>query len=39
MQEFLGDHYGARQRYNVVVRETDIAGQYMLAVVTNYRFN
>ena len=39
MQEFLGDHYGANERYNVVVRETDIAGRYMDAVVANCRFH
>ena len=38
VQEFLGDHYG-NQRHKQAVRETAIAGRYMLIVVANCRFN
>ena len=39
VQEFLGDHYGAGLRHNVMVLETNVAGRYMLAVIANSRFN
>ena len=38
MQEYLGDHYG-HACHNVVVRETAVAGRYMLMVVANCRLN